>query len=58
MVLSPPPNRLAPCARRCEEEDVEMTEDARELLTKIGHETSLRYSIQVGGIHSKEAGIP
>ncbi len=35
-----------------------MTEDARELLTKIGHETSLRYSIQVGGIHSKEAGIP
>eukprot|EP00983_Pelagomonas_calceolata_P039419 1137179-Pelagomonas_calceolata.AAC.2 len=32
---------------RCEEEDVEMTDDARELLTKIGHETSLRYAIQV-----------
>jgi len=32
---------------RCEEEDVEMTEDARELLTKIGNETSLRYSIQL-----------
>ncbi|KAG2501056.1 hypothetical protein HYH03_000875 [Edaphochlamys debaryana] len=32
---------------RCEEEDVEMTEDAKELLTKIGHETSLRYSIQL-----------
>lgn len=33
--------------RRCEEEDVEMTEDAKELLTKIGFETSLRYSIQL-----------
>jgi len=32
---------------RCEEEDVEMTEDAKELLTKIGHETSLRYAIQL-----------
>jgi RuvB-like protein 2 len=32
---------------RCEEEDVEMSEDARELLTKIGHETSLRYAIQL-----------
>eukprot|EP00882_Tetradesmus_deserticola_P034842 GHRQ01040137.1.p2 GENE.GHRQ01040137.1~~GHRQ01040137.1.p2 ORF type:complete len:143 (+),score=52.82 GHRQ01040137.1:30-431(+) len=32
---------------RCEEEDVEMTDDARELLTKIGHETSLRYAIQL-----------
>ena len=30
---------------RCEEEDVEMTEDARELLTKIGTETTLRYAI-------------
>ncbi|CAK9208844.1 unnamed protein product [Sphagnum jensenii] len=30
---------------RCEEEDVEMSEDARDLLTKIGHETSLRYAI-------------
>jgi RuvB-like protein 2 len=32
---------------RCEEEDVEMTDDAKELLTKIGLETSLRYSIQL-----------
>jgi len=32
---------------RCEEEDVEMAEDALELLTKIGHETSLRYAIQL-----------
>ena len=32
---------------RCEEEDVEITEDARELLTKIGMETSLRYAIQL-----------
>ncbi len=24
-----------------------MTDDARELLTKIGHETSLRYAIQL-----------
>lgn len=32
---------------RCEEEDVEMSDDARELLTKIGHETSLRYAIQL-----------
>lgn len=32
---------------RCEEEDVEMTDDAKELLTKIGHETSLRYAIQL-----------
>ena len=32
---------------RCEEEDVEMTEDAKELLTKIGHETSLRYAIHL-----------
>ena len=30
---------------RCEEEDVEMTEDAKELITKIGIETTLRYSI-------------
>merc|ERR1712100_709297 len=28
---------------RCEEEDVEMTDDAKELLTKIAMETSLRY---------------
>merc|ERR1711988_1468437 len=32
---------------RCEEEDVEMTDDALELLTKIGMETSLRYSIHM-----------
>lgn len=32
---------------RCEEEDVEMTEDAKELLTRIGFETSLRYAIQL-----------
>jgi RuvB-like protein 2 len=32
---------------RCEEEDVEMTEDAKELLTKIGAETSLRYAIHL-----------
>jgi RuvB-like protein 2 len=30
---------------RCEEEDVEITEDAMELLTKIGTETTLRYAI-------------
>jgi len=32
---------------RCEEEDVEMTEDAKELLTEIGEKTTLRYSIQL-----------
>lgn len=32
---------------RCEEEDVEMTDDAKELLTSIGIETSLRYAIQL-----------
>ena len=32
---------------RCEEEDVEMAEDALELLTRIGMETSLRYAIQM-----------
>ncbi len=32
---------------RCEEEDVEMAEDALELLTRIGTETSLRYAIQM-----------
>lgn len=34
-------------AIRCEEEDVEMTEEAKELLTKIGVETSLRYAIHL-----------
>jgi RuvB-like protein 2 len=32
---------------RCEEEDVEMTEDALELLARIGVETSLRYAIHM-----------
>ncbi|XP_035671968.1 ruvB-like 2 [Branchiostoma floridae] len=32
---------------RCEEEDVEMSDDATTILTKIGMETSLRYSIQL-----------
>lgn len=32
---------------RCEEEDVEMGDDALTLLTKIGIETSLRYAIQL-----------
>ncbi|XP_063400514.1 ruvB-like 2 [Mytilus trossulus] len=32
---------------RCEEEDVEMTDDALTVLTRIGMETSLRYSIQL-----------
>ncbi|KAL0040230.1 hypothetical protein WJX77_000967 [Trebouxia sp. C0004] len=32
---------------RCEEEDVEMTDDGKELLTKIGKETSLRYAIHL-----------
>ncbi|KAG8567843.1 hypothetical protein GDO81_013801 [Engystomops pustulosus] len=32
---------------RCEEEDVDMSEDAYTVLTRIGLETSLRYSIQL-----------
>jgi RuvB-like protein 2 len=32
---------------RSEEEDVEMTDEAKELLTKIGTESSLRYAIQL-----------
>merc|ERR1712216_480804 len=32
---------------RCEEEDVEMSEDALMLLTKIGVETTLRYAIHM-----------
>ena len=32
---------------RCEEEDVEMSEDAVAILTRIGMETSLRYAIQL-----------
>lgn len=41
---SPPP---PPPAHRCEEEDVEMSEDAYTVLTRIGLETSLRYAIQL-----------
>lgn len=37
---------------RCEEEDVQMTEDALEFLTKIGSETTLRYAIQLITISS------
>lgn len=32
---------------RCEEEDVEMTEEAKRMLTKIGKSTSLRYAIHM-----------
>uniref|UniRef100_A0A5B7A660 RuvB-like helicase n=1 Tax=Davidia involucrata TaxID=16924 RepID=A0A5B7A660_DAVIN len=32
---------------RCQEEDVEMSEDAKVLLTKIGVDTSLRYAIHL-----------
>lgn len=32
---------------RCEEEDVEITDDAKSLLTNIGTETSLRYAIHM-----------
>lgn len=32
---------------RCEEEDVEMSDDALTLLTRVGMETSLRYAIQL-----------
>ena len=32
---------------RCEEEDVEMSDDAMTVLTRIGIETSLRYAIQL-----------
>lgn len=32
---------------RCEEEDVEMSDDALALLTKVGMETSLRYAIHM-----------
>lgn len=34
-------------AHSCEEEDVEMSEDAYTVLTRIGLETSLRYAIQL-----------
>lgn len=32
---------------RCQEEDVEMTDDAKDVLTRIGMETSLRYAIHI-----------
>ncbi|KAI8825789.1 RuvB-like 2 [Fimicolochytrium jonesii] len=32
---------------RCEEEDVDMTDEAKDILTKIGMETSLRYAIHL-----------
>lgn len=32
---------------RCEEEDVDMSDDAKDLLCKIACETSLRYAIQL-----------
>merc|ERR1712010_407990 len=32
---------------RCEEEDVEMSDDAKDLLTRIAMETSLRYAIHM-----------
>ncbi|KAL3912173.1 MAG: hypothetical protein SGPRY_008427 [Prymnesium sp.] len=41
----PPPAQILHI--RCEEEDVEMSEDALALLTKIGVETSLRYAIHL-----------
>lgn len=38
----------AACFRfRCEEEDVELSEEAHTVLTRIGMETSLRYAIQL-----------
>lgn len=37
-----PPISVLNLFRRTEEEDVEVTEDAKDLLTKIGVETSLR----------------
>lgn len=40
---SPPSSPLC----RCEEEDVQVTDDALAILTRIGLETSLRYAIQL-----------
>lgn len=42
-----PPFLPPPPYCRCEEEDVEMSEDAVAILTRIGMETSLRYAIQL-----------
>jgi len=38
---------VRPSPPRCEEEDVEMSEEAHTVLTRIGMETSLRYAIQL-----------
>lgn len=51
MIISTTPYSEAELRRileiRCEEEDVEMSTDSLDLLTKIGMETSLRYAIQM-----------
>ncbi|TFJ81410.1 hypothetical protein NSK_007371 [Nannochloropsis salina CCMP1776] len=51
MIISTTPYAEAEVRRilqiRCEEEDVEMSDDALELLTKIGMEASLRYAIHM-----------
>jgi len=51
MIISTAPYNEAEVKRiltiRCEEEDVEMTPEALDLLTRIGMETSLRYSIHM-----------
>eukprot|EP00560_Eucampia_antarctica_P008530 CAMPEP_0197824636 /NCGR_PEP_ID=MMETSP1437-20131217/1858_1 /TAXON_ID=49252 ORGANISM="Eucampia antarctica, Strain CCMP1452" /NCGR_SAMPLE_ID=MMETSP1437 /ASSEMBLY_ACC=CAM_ASM_001096 /LENGTH=517 /DNA_ID=CAMNT_0043424341 /DNA_START=16 /DNA_END=1569 /DNA_ORIENTATION=+ len=51
MIVSTVPYTLEESKRilkvRCEEEDVEMSDDALELLTRIGVETSLRYAIHM-----------
>merc|ERR1719453_1422672 len=51
MIISTTPYSLAETKRileiRCEEEDVEMTPEALDLLTRIGMETSLRYAIHM-----------
>jgi DNA helicase TIP49 (TBP-interacting protein) len=38
---------LLTCVDRCEEEDVDISDDAIEVLTKVGVSTSLRYAIQL-----------
>nr|XP_032662313.1 ruvB-like 2 [Chelonoidis abingdonii] len=48
VLRAPPSSALPPpSAPRCEEEDVEMNEDAYTVLTRIGLETSLRYAMQL-----------
>ena len=41
------PTRDGVIPRRCEEEDVEMEDDALDLLTRIAMEASMRYAIQM-----------